>query len=604
MKLLKIVLPLFFLGLFIAPTFAYENYNINPFAENNTYGFRFLDQGYNSSVTYVNESYQCFDVSYNGTYIILNNTNCLSFSIDDEYLNIEPLENFAYYHNNTRDDAGDDHFTIDTGKETIIKFKYLITDNSNLKFNSLLLYNMGIGEDSGAEQLNLTENVTHTITAIIEPASYSRELSVTAFFNWGSPADYTSILIDEFSVFTYDTYETRQYWSSNQTTETLRYCGPGGGTYYSGTSLSSFTTYANGTMGYLFCNDTSTGYFATAFKLGNTTIAKRLLDKDIIGGNEGIYEYNNMYFFWGDDNNFDYAFLLTQLELEQAKITVMLVRNDEAFNTTIHYDGTPSPYALLLNNSSGILVDYNQTINSVVDMASYLNDTAVGTQWQWYARTGDSGYYDFFTSSIICDPAVFCDLSTNTQYVRTYECSITNVVSCGAWGCNDDLTGCDYGLVGSYCLNDFTVMAVNATGYENVQEYCVPPDQCYNVSSTAAACLTEEEYGNYNNTQIGFFDNPALKTAFTFGGILGIQDEQTVKDLLSIVVSIIAGVVSAILISRESRQASSHAFQFAAIITLVCLVFFAIGGFLSLGISLIVGALVLVLIFYMVKAGG
>lgn len=124
----------------------------------------------------------------------------------------------------------------------------------------------------------------------------------------------------------------------------------------------------------------------------------------------------------------------------------------------------------------------------------------------------------------------------------------------------------------------------------------------YNITPTAN-WTTGTHY--FIEGALDFFDTPMEVIALTFAGLFNVSDLSTAKDLFSVILSLGSGVAVVVIMSHftKGKLDIKTALGFIPMWTLIMLVFFGIAGFLSLGLSLMVGAITLVLIFYSVKSG-
>lgn len=613
----------FFLFLSIMPVSAYEVYNENPSFSNSTMSYIIADYGINETYS-TPEFFECYESSWETTYesdfenstgvLLLQNDNCLGLSIDQSSVLITPLDATSYYFKSGNYTAIEGVFevidalyeegliavnnyiyTIPANKEEIIYLRSSVNDTTNIRVDYTQIY-YTIDDVQYTEQINIEQgNFTDTFV-IIEPESYSRTLEVYAGFFYTSPADYSQIAIDTFKIYTFDTAEPRTYWSSNQTYEQIRYCGDNGVGYDGGEVL--FESFANGTMAFHICTDQDGNLSAGVFKLGDTTISRRLInEEELYGAEYDLFEFRDMYFFnvlVSTPTFYEFDALITGLSTTEMELTVFNaqhIHNDTEPNAYIFYDAVPKPYGLWMNGtefaSTGIIIDYNQSIRATVDMTSYLNSTAIGSYWAVCGRSAgtqcgsSSSYHEFFGSletANLCTPSIVCDQPSNSQYLVTANCSIAQTISCENWGCNDDLDGCDYGFIGSYCFNNYSLVTTDTTGASELS-YCniTASEQCYNVSSRLGVCLTEEGYINYNATNSNLWTNPSETTAYILGALFDVHDYDSVMNIFGWLLVLIVSAGVTIFYAKESKDGNPTMIFMIVMAVMLVFVSFVLG---------------------------
>lgn len=598
MKTWTLSLILFSL-LLTSTVFAYTEYNDNPYIENSTNDFGVYND-YNVSVVY---NATCG--SYSGCMIATwdNSTTSNNFVLLNRYKNPYNVSTaLVQYDNITMLTSAFVGFTYSTpfeaGQENLVYLNYY--NNATLLDPKVIVYSRG---NDGTSQLNQTifeESLNSSA------GWHSQLISIGVLEDWAflrisfqaTFTNATQLFFDEFKLYTVDRVDTREYWGT-YTTERTRYCNNDGW----GGQSPSYVVSDNGTIGYVLCNTTENTKVGV-FKLGNTTIARRVHNTSYVFSTSDIFEFRDMYFFrWNDNGN--WSVLLTKVELNQIEATVFNLFNSSLLEGHLYYNNVPSPYALMYNGSEqGIIYDYNQSIRALIPMSSYMNDTIAGSQWALSARTGTgtTAFYEFFTSDFACYPRTICDIATNTQYVRTITCGLANAQDCEAWGCNPSGTECNWGFVGSYCLGETALLTVNGTGHTSY-EYCSLPERCYNVTPTTAECLTDDEYEDWNYTSKTFTTDPAEKTALGIASWFGITDSDLAKQFFALIISLVGSVGVLMVVAHYTKGSldGSAMIQGFSILAVLFLIMFTIIGWFN---PLLIVLITVLVSFFMVKSLG
>ena len=622
-----LIFLLFFLIVFLTPVSAYEIFSYNANFSNDINGYIMFQLEYNQTIGY---NATCYGAS--GCYLAESNASTLTtrlYALDNPNIPADQQLTSTSQFAEIVNISGYLSVTIPANEEIITILSYYLNDTLDPVFPVPRLQIVDAIDSSiiTFENLNGTAGGWHNYSIISDSSNVEREVVVDLF--WATEAGSPTIMaIDKFKLYTVDTTETRQYWTSNETSERERYCGSGASAYTSLWSANNddFETFGS-IFGSLFCidiEDTNIGIF----KLGNNTVARRIISEDVYADYDpdfgSVYVFRDMYYMIFDKSgSFGYTAkaVITKVVLNSMTISVFDALENpneggdfDIYDSLMGYDNSPQPWAdMLVDHESGILFDYEDYVKAEVNTTSYFNDTVAGLRWQLCGMNNSEDpercatktpFYDFFTSTILCAPSVVCDPSTNTKYVITITCDIINQVSCNEWGCNEALTGCKYDIVGSFCLNDLTIQTVNATGHSSYS-YCESDERCYNITTILAECLTETEHEEYNQTRANYSENFAEATAYGVAAIFGITDDQDSKDIFSLIISLVLGVAVAVFFAVKSKKAemSSMLTSFMGVF-MVMLILFSVAGFLSAWITLSLFALILIGLFMMVKSGG
>lgn len=485
------------------------------------------------------------------------------------------------------------HNTLPENEEWILVFDYYFNDT--VVSPTLNVVDGLTGETLYLEALNSTAGAWHNtnVTLPINNETYwrARTFMQLAF----PPGNATQVYIDRLKLYTYDTIETRYFWSSNQTEELIRYCGENATVF---PVTPNFTTYNNGSVGFNMGIGLD-GYNCTVFKVGNRTIARRMTDIEYSGSYHWLFNYKDLYFMHTQPPGAEDVFaLISAMSLNNMELTAMNIDDGgEAYEDLIlFYDNSPIPYANLttdIGNATSIFIDYNNSIKEDVATTSYFNDTIAGAGWATCGQAGSTrcgdqtGFHEFFTTAFSCTPMVKCSSITNTQYIQTATCDIVNEQSCYTWGCNYTY-GCNHGYVGTFCLDSYTWQTINITGDVSDQDFCQPDERCYNISSTLTnltingLCLTPEEAETYDEDQLTFFGNPGETMAVQFAGLLGVRDPTLSKNIFSIVISMIVSfclIIVLALLGKDKISGEILAYSFIFCNVLVLLLFTLAGYF-------------------------
>jgi hypothetical protein len=568
MKLKFLLIPLFFfLFLSISNVYAYENYNSNPLisATNLTSGFWVFDAGVDTDAcvwynpltwiycfTGYNATTPCFNVSVGNGFMNFDNIGC-NGDIAFNHLLVFPTKNYDYIYasdlinlNITNLDVLNDALILPANKQIIIAFSYKVNSNFTASAdasNTFYGYELdGLGQHT--TPLNLTANIWYNYTMFIDAVPFTRIGYIFAQFKNAYIDIDANISISKFKVYTIDINEPRDSWNSNLTLEKINYCGAGSYLDRNYTSVNTSILLAR-TAELVPC---------VVMKLGNITIARtsnctygsstptvcNALSADLALVEEIILR-DGYYFYSGNVNNYQVYF--EKLSLLSAKITTIQAGGGGSMK--IAYDGDGAFFQF--SNLTGA---YPKAIRQEIDTTALLNDsTPSASNWRYTAGSVHSFHPFFSFNGITCvDIAgLYCDYTTNYQYYRNPDCTInpTSYAYCGEWGCNANLTGCDYGFIGTYCLNNYSYVSVDING-TTIYNSCYP-DYCFNLTNSDIGCYASEEE---------FIASTATATdsmALTIGGLFSLIDLPTSKALSSLLFSVIGGVGVALLLSKKSK---------------------------------------------------
>lgn len=600
---------------------AYVLYCHNPYFDTNISGY-FVYNDFNTTISHDTScaTGECLLVENNGTannfvlfqdfknswnwYNDLRQTDNITYTTE-EINDLVELQNKIFIHT-----------------EPIVSLSYYF--NETVLDPTFILYDSDNNETRYEFQLNTTTGVWHNDTFVVDVEDsydYSSRAYIQFTFLDGNAS---SFIVDKFKIYTYDFLEVDQYWSSSETTVREEYCGENSATY--GGDNDAFEIIDTNRAYLLAYGEDDIGNETIrcgAFKLGNVTIAGRveLGNATTIIGNTA-YDYNtwinHRFVFqeshvnWlGGSLEWNNKILITGINLNQMRFTTMVYNQPvsaPAGNEIERlYFGQTGVVELSSINETGLIDQNNGTdLNQIVDVTLYnfTSDYYAGETFRTTVlddRWGSSDI-DLFWAEFYCYPQSICDPATNSQYIKTMDCTVTNQVDCEWWGCGDSGT-CDYGLIGSYCQGENTVMTVNASGYQE-PTYCTPPEYCYNVSDVLAECLTYEEYIDYNLTATTFSDQPVDWFSLRLANWFGVEDLQTARDMFALLVSILFGVVGCIVLAVYSDKIDMKSLLVVLVVVMyTTLLIFTVAGFLSAWITLAMFGILALLIFFMVKGG-
>lgn len=624
-KLITGLLSLFLCSiLFVIPSLAYEDFSINSYFDNDYDGVILFNSDYNQTLSWNSTCYNatgCLFITNNGTSALstLYATDNIVFNkITDNATFLDALA-----------DSETLTVSLDKNKELLVSVSYLFNESITTPAPQLQIRQRGNLTYANYIILNATPNIWHNITLNSDVSSIDREMLIDIIYVTDNQP--TILAIDKFKVFTLDIIEFRQDWVDSDT-EFTRYCGSGYNAYC------GYHTSVNNSA--VLFGLTEDNIPCMAVKLGNTTIATRIISNDSydsanncptststipLSCRNGLFQTRYGFLIHTEHSgaSCDYLGLafMESLSLTTVKITDIRASNYDWYNQQVN-DGGAEIYsngnllALL-----GRTIQDNATINGYHNYTRELLDlnksvaTPSGTQWKFRNVDGsqnsaNSSWYNFFSTTwYLTDYGLICDESINYQYFILADGTEapSSRFYCGAWGCERNLVygyGCNFGFIGSQCIDNYSYTTIDINGtvtYGN----CFP-NYCYDLTNNTIGCFaTYEDYLAHNATISDFFDNPAENVAFNFAGLFGITDTAIAKDLFAIVCSLIISIISLIVVATVTRGKIhfNSALAFIGTFTLVFLVMFGVAGFLSLGTGLIVGALTLIMIFYMVLKG-
>lgn len=615
----------FFLFFFISSVSvnAYTEFNTNPYFTSDNTGYYIADQFANQSCFLwwcSNNSYSCFDIENTNNKLVLSNSSRCNFSLNYNFagVSVKMLSDDSYYKMEDGDyqkmvsmsnskwcDQLDtspfgvgnqsltppycltyDYIVLPKNKEGIVLLNYTLTNNGYLDGSYTLLEVW----ENGVTQINKTliwYGGNQKATLYIPPKVYDRNLTIFATWKWYTnvpiPIPVTNITIDEFKFLTFDLNEIRTDYTGNMTYEFENYCGlnatvrPPEFLFY----------YFNTTTGYAMGvneDNIDCGFV----KLGDMIMARRFIwDYYDDGGCRpfALHYAKNLLLVTDVHTNFTAffeTFLRTQIKFTQmnydydlsgygggyVNLSELLVYND-IFNTTINAT------SLVLNYPYAYRETVNLTNNPNINIS---NQNPSGNSFRYrtmFCGVSDertSSYHQFFSSNSqventgwVCSP-----ITNNEQYILPNG-SIINEKYCGDFGCNNELTHCNFHFVGTYCTDNYNWAFTDEFGIINTGS-CLPYT-CTNLTSTTISCVDISgnaikcinEFGeesdcsgitnNETQTKItnclnnnDFYCYTALST-FSF---IGVTDQSFAESFLSIIITLtIASIV--LFTGRKSK---------------------------------------------------
>lgn len=427
-----------------------------------------------------------------------NYSSLLEFNENNQQNNVKYLEIF-----------------LPKNQEGILVFNYLWNDSGIITTPTPSLRIDDITGTIATIYLNTTPSIWYNVSYILNATSNDRNLRIRLDWYWVNTTA-GNLQIDKFKFYTYDIQEARTMWSSDINYERVKYCGEYSSNY-TGTATNYWFNNITRGLSYLLAYGED-NYHCHVFGLGNTTIARRLINFD----NTVLYVYRDPFYLLVDYFN-DYV-LLTRLSLTTAQVTVF--KNQTSIYTPVFiYDGTPPTQINISNSTNGLVNSLSGYIRQTVNILPFSNySTPSGSNWLYHENIYNpgmhsSGYYPFFISPVIsCTPQSICDSATNFQYYQTSTCEYTNEEWCGECGCKSDLTGCNFPeKTGAWC-DDYN-LTLSCTHTNNIQPcydvYTENPNP-YNASKRGFTVYSEDCYSDiYNECPINYmcvqYFNPLTK---------------------------------------------------------------------------------------------
>lgn len=658
---------IFFLIIFSSKAEAYSNFVYNPYFDSDVNGITVYNQ--------INQT-----ISWNATCLGL--TGCLLITSNGSSSIVNVYQNNPLWNPNIPQRTDNvslitycyiepcDYVlampTISPNKEGLLILNYRWNDtvlSARLYLVQLVLgypanplsYNITINQE-----LNKTPNVWHNLSFTI-PARTDWYRTYSLFIQYVTDDVPTQLAIDKFKFYTLDTNEIRTIWSSNATYERNRYCGEGSS--YD-TSLVDVNDYFfnNITVGYLLAND-SEKFQCHAFKIGNLTIARRVVSQEVshpavyCDKQYGLYAYRDFYFISGvqncdyDNADYLYRFLISSFSLTNLKMT-LLYYNTSAFTNKNYYFLYDDIWNTKVNiyNNAGVLNLINNTfyLNENVNLTPFSNYSyPSGFHWRYInADTLISSYYPFFITPFSCSDisGIWCDATINAQFYVFNDCSVSSPQWCANWFCQGDGYGfgCNFGTVGSWCLDECTWISYANDGSFTTGHANCPFYKCYNITypngtttytlwndtdvadwidkggsivngtinittctNTATTCY-DENCNLITCPTPTIFTNPANAIALLIGGIFGISDLPTAQAMSSTVISFICSIAIVGLfayLSKGKMDGKSIAMTFLFSM-LILLIFFTYPiGWFPTWLLIIVMALDGLVIYQMMRGG-
>lgn len=230
--------------------------------------------------------------------------------------------------------------------------------------------------------------------------------------------------------------------------------------------------------------------------------------------------------------------------------------------------------------------------NACVDLSSIISQGSTMKFSNWL-QVLSTGWIPFFTPSITCESYTYCSYyapGKGAMYQLMPDCNTRILYNCTWLGglCNDAGTACEYGTVGVYCKDDFTLVNVNSSGYpiwqmichwgcnytakacnpdpntQMPETYCVASRDCPskfcsgNVLFSGAYC-TEQQVCSWSNSIICQYGcnqllgicnpKPVSEAVIQVVGTLLGFDEPSTKMFLSVIITLIVATIVTYVVS-------------------------------------------------------
>lgn len=448
----------------------------------------------------------------------------------------------------------------------------LVYSRTNEEEEPYLYYTYDLTSDVGS---NVIENVSFTLPPIIDQMEYKFILS----FAWFNGQNTTTFEIDRFKIYTLYDDKATEYWSSDLNVVRETYCGEDSKfsvvSNYANNPFANANYYNSTTgVGWIHAETLDDGYKCNIYKVGDRTIAR---GTDTYSGMYKVYlhyysVYHCVYSFndWNLYELYEYADFNALVSMQNSlyaghhaigqislinKFSLLQTSFKNLENNTYAYSGyvlggnnytnitaltnsslNPTTY-YLFNSSNDKAYQGDYTLQTTLNLLSYANtstpagefisfsnynfrnaDGIAGCSDSSYMFNVQTDYIPFFNKiTYPCIPAFVCDSDTNFQYYQDINCGYNNPVWCGEWGCNAEETFCDFGVIGSVCLEDgysYKTITENGTiSYGNCY-----PDLCYQLTNSTIGCFSEEEYEEYLAE-----NQPVQAFGFSIAEFLGIE---------------------------------------------------------------------------------
>jgi hypothetical protein len=573
----RIFLYLFFFLIFLLSfkgVKAFSQFNANPNYDSDILGDYFT---YDNNInTYYNATCSnrtgCLIIENNGTssinrlYIEWANVSQSFYTSD--WTNVSTLYYIMF-----------NSLAVPPNQEGLLTLEYLwnATPSANI-FPQIIISDASNNSALYSIPLNTTANAWHSKKYIVPSSLSSKNYKINLIYEFDNTP--TRLDIDRFSFYTYDILETRVGFSGNFTYERNRYCGSNSTNItYPNTVPSYLPSEYNNTNGYLFATGDD-GYECDVFKIGNKFIARRVISKDSDNW-ATVNVYRDPFYFIRSAGGSNTKFLVTKLSITSAEITP--IQNTTPTNYTgasFWFNGIYTNVNISQPNHTGFLDRLSNYSKQTINLAPWSNYTPPATQWQYYQGVfggGATGYflsssYDFFSENLfVCTPQFMCDVANNSQYYQKANCDNINYTDCGYVGCKSDLTGCNFGYVGSYCIDNNTWAYSTLQGIQSQDSCggicrnltngieCLQSDnttiiKCLNNNGAVVSCslLLSNQTQTALANCLSNHDYYCYSALAISGNLLGINDKSLAESFLSIVITFIISI-SILYVGRKSK---------------------------------------------------
>jgi len=583
----KSVLILLGLGIFtimLFQTYALELMAFNP-DMNSGFFFDYLSfyNCFNSS--YTNSYNDSLGITFSGLQTL--KSNCTSYESDTLRGYSTPITKYKY-----TNEFGDDFYQFNDSKEVIVFIRYLIKDSTNIDLSNTPKLRVSSSNIDLTANLDFTANQWHTQNITFISPDNSDIYSIYFIINWyNGVIENETIYIDRFDVFTFD-YDNQNIIGNavigNDFGEFFStYCGnesialPSSKVLYNGTFIND--SYVNIMFGNsrnnFTCMITQYSNILTSRLVeyyNNFTEPIYSINERIVKGKDIVHVYTIDY----ANNNRNYYLSnkiiqqTNQTLAEFTKFGTTLIATHKLF---IQYDAQNNLSWIPWNNQyrNATLGNFQNNNKWRIDIRCFTGGT--------FANCYYSPFFDFFSyfgnySQGNCNPLTICE--NNNLYYYDSNCNQNLVYNCQNWGCNANATDCNFGFIGSICINNHTIQTTDSNGLINITN-CAFNTTCYN-----GECLTDSEYYLQITT-------PKEQFGDWIGNGIGMTRDESLN-VIGFLIALIVAIICSILIKTDSGMVFTGSLLGMTLIM-------TIAGFINILALLVLGVLSALIFGYKLK---
>ncbi|MFQ6118301.1 MAG: hypothetical protein ACE5KE_00275 [Methanosarcinales archaeon] len=498
MRKFLLLISLIFL-LFAVPSFAYVSYNPNTYYTSDINHVWFLNRNYEQP------DLKCWEAEWNSSgYFQATNKNC---DYNDTEIFVVPIGEDLFVESNNSSTILDyeNIWEVSANKQVIVSLRSMLNDTSNIfppsenrfQLRLIVLDDDGNVLEYNVKIVNYSAGVWRDDTIVGK--AYNEKTWVRAEVGipkWINTRVGSMWQIDTFDVYTIDDISSQPDISDEFVKNT---CNASGTVT---TLVSESGIEQDNKAVKIKYIERADNILCGTYLLDKTAVTRRILQNRT----HGLGDKSNINWFIARDLAYVDEYAISNgaryNRLLFDKIFSGIVR---ATHITPKVRGDQPTGCYNLEFSDGGSVNQYNILSNVSFRDFYRFTGTAGDKWRFNGLTicggfvtdgSDSNYQDNFQLSCLGIAQYYC--VGNTQFTLDTSCNLVNETDCEWWGCQTPEGAgktCDIGIIGKYCVNNFTVREVNSSGYI-LQEYVCP----YNTTCYNGECLTEEEIYQRNTT--------------------------------------------------------------------------------------------------------